>query len=94
MSSEAAMRGFEILRREVSVDPALNGSSGLRFVTVDVGGIGDATMPIGTRRKPTDVSVLSRTLLGIMNEKRCGWSLDWMRRLWLGNRRHVGAGGK
>jgi len=92
MASEAATRGFEILRREVSVDPDLIGSGALRFVTIDVGGIGDTATAIGTMRRPTDVGVLSRTLLGIVNEKRCGWLLDWMRSLWLGNRRRVGAG--
>jgi len=97
MASEAATRGFEILRREVSVDPDLNGSSGLRFVTIDVGGIGDSAIAISTRRRPSDVSVLSKMLLGIVNERGCrcsggGWLLDWMRSLWLGNRRRVGAG--
>ncbi|KAF8344085.1 uncharacterized protein EI90DRAFT_3114753 [Cantharellus anzutake] len=92
MASEAAVRGFEVLRREAAVDPTLNDVRKLRFITVDVGEIGDATSVIGVKRRPTDVGIMSDTLLGIVNEKRSGWSLEWIRGLWLGNRRRVGAG--
>ena len=91
MATGAVVHGFDVLRREVAVDPTVSAGGNLSFVTLDVGEIGESRP--GSLRKPSDVSVLYGVLLGIVKGRRRPWSLDWLYSVWLGNRRSVGAGG-
>ncbi|KAF8321595.1 hypothetical protein DL93DRAFT_1434870 [Clavulina sp. PMI_390] len=103
MANHAVAQGFRILRREAALDPLLEGTD-LRFVTIDVGEFADPAeiKRIGAQRKekgvsgrriPTDVRVLSKTLMSIVDASRRPWSLDWMKMVVMGTRRSVGAGG-
>jgi len=89
MATGAVLCGFDVLRREVAVDPTVRRGN-LSFVTLDVGEIGESRA--GSLRKPSDVSVLYSALLSIVRGRRRPWSLDWLYSMWLGNRRVVGAG--
>lgn len=94
MANAAVVQGFDVLRREVALKPTFENTR-LRFITLDVGEFTDAkesTKRRGTRT-PSDVRVLTTTLLGIVSSSRRPRTLDWAWDMWLGSRRNVGAGG-
>lgn len=96
MASDAATRGFDVLRREIAVDRGLGLEGSVSFVTIDVGEISASAREreeATPGRKPTDVAKLSRMLLGVVRARAKPWSFEWLWNVWLGNRRLVGAGG-
>lgn len=95
MANAAVVQGFKVLKREAALDPSLEDTN-LRFITLDVGEFRlqkESKKKLGTARTPTDIRVLTNTLLGIVNSSRRPWSLQWLWTVWLGSRRSVGAGG-
>lgn len=102
MASSALSVGLDVLRREIDIDPEVDlGLGDVSFVTFDVGEVKE----YGRRkreskwakwsggRRPSDVSVLSEALIGVVKGRREPWSLEWLHSLWLGDRRSIGAGG-
>lgn len=94
MANAAVVQGFNVLRREAAVDPMFQDTR-LRFVTLDVGRFGDAEGRKKRKhmRTPSDVGVLSNTLLGIVSTSRRPRALDVVWNVWFGNHQSVGAGG-
>lgn len=94
MANSAVVQGFNVLKREAALDSTFEGTN-LRFVTLDVGEFSDVkdVRKKNASRTPTDVRVLTKTLLDIVDASRKPWSLKWLYSVGLGSRRNVGAGG-